>query len=124
MQPPGVALAVVLGLMLVVGNALAIAGIWLAVTGHIGPDSLGGIRTNATRASEAAWRAAHRAALPVRLVGNGLALGCGVGVMFAGNTVMPFLVLVAVAVVLAALAMLGGVLVGHRAALRVERGHE
>jgi hypothetical protein len=92
LQAPGIALAIILGLMLAGGNFTAIAAIRLVIVGRIDANSLGGIRTNATRASDAAWLAAHEAAWPWALVLNGLGMIAGIATMFLGTTVVPFLV--------------------------------
>lgn len=119
MQAPGVAMAIILGLMLVIGNFTSLAAIRLAIAGRIDPSTLGGIRTNATRASDEAWRAAHEAAWPWALVLNGLGLIAGIATMFLGTTVTPFLVAGGTSVICTAIGAVGQIIIGHRAAQRV-----
>ncbi len=118
LQAPGIAMSIILGLMLVVGNFTALAAIRLAISGRILPGTLGGIRTNATRASNEAWHAAHEAAWPWALVCNGLGMIAGIATMVLGNTVLPFLVAGGTAVICTAIGALGQIVIGHRAAQR------
>lgn len=58
------------GLVVVAASDLVVAAVLLVTTlraadGRMGVNGLAGIRTGATTASTAAWRAAHRAALPL-----------------------------------------------------------
>ncbi|KAB1642208.1 SdpI family protein [Gulosibacter chungangensis] len=119
LQAPGVGIAFVLGLILVLGNFTAILSIRLAVLGRIAPDTMAGIRTNATRATPDSWDAAHRAAWPWALVLNGLAAIGGVAVMATGSTVTPFLTAAGFAVIFTIAGALAQIIVGHRAATRV-----
>lgn len=118
LQAPGMGIAFVLGLILVVGNATAILSIRLAISGRITADTMAGIRTNATRATPASWATAHRAALPWATVLNGLGAVGGVAVMVTGATVLPFLTSAAFAIVFTIAGALAQIIVGHRAALR------
>ncbi|MBD8078393.1 SdpI family protein [Cellulosimicrobium arenosum] len=55
-----------------------------AARGVLPANGLAGIRTPATQRSEAAWEAAHRAALPVVSVAAVLVVAAGVVVLLAG----------------------------------------
>ena len=121
LNPPGIAVAVVLGLLLLVGNALSILATRMAVTGRLDRSSMGGIRTSSTRFSDESWTAAHRAALPWVTVCNGLGGALGVVTMWLGLTVTPFLVTVGVAVFATVVGAVAQLIVGERAAARVVR---
>lgn len=59
--------------LIVVAMVLAVAVpvmAWCAARGSLPANGVVGIRTRATRRSPEAWRAAHRAALPVVLAGG------------------------------------------------------
>lgn len=118
LQAPGMGVAFVLGLILVLGNATAILSIRLAIAGRITAETMAGIRTNATRATAASWEAAHRAALPWATILNGLGAVGGVAVMVTGTTVLPFLTSAAFAIIFTIAGALAQIIVGHRAALR------
>lgn len=68
---------------------LSLAGITYIVLGCMGllgklpPNSFAGIRTRTTRASDAAWYAAHRASAPLFIFG-------GVAIASAGLAFLPF----------------------------------
>lgn len=119
LNPPGIAVAVVLGLLLLVGNALSILATRMAVTGRLDRSSMGGIRTSSTRFSDESWTAAHRAALPWVTVCNGLGGTLGAVTMWLGLTVTPFLVTVGVAVLATVVGAVAQLIVGERAAARV-----
>ena len=121
LNPPGIAVAVVLGLLLLVGNALSILATRMAVTGRLDRSSMGGIRTSSTRFSDESWTAAHRAALPWVTVCNGLGGVLGVVTMWLGLTVTPFLVTVGVAVFATVVGAVAQLIVGERAAARAVR---
>lgn len=119
LSPPGIAVAVVLGLLLVVGNALAITATRLAATGRMDRASMGGIRTPTTRFSDAAWLGAHQAALPWVLVCNGAGAALGAAGMFLGTTVTPFLYVMSAAVLFTLVGAVSQLIVGERAASRI-----
>lgn len=112
-------MAFVLGLILVLGNLTSILSIRLAVQGRVTPDTMAGIRTNATRANAETWSAAHRAAWPWALVLNGLGALGGIAVMVTGATVTPFLAAAACSILFTIAGALAQIIVGHRAATRV-----
>ncbi|MDJ1371381.1 SdpI family protein [Gulosibacter molinativorax] len=119
LQAPGFGIAFILGLILVLGNVMAITSIRLAMQGRITPDTMAGIRTNATRATPETWDAAHTAAWPWALVLNGLGAIGSIAVMVTGNSVGPFLAAAGFTVVCTIAGALAQIIVGHRAATRV-----
>lgn len=119
LNPPGIAVAVVLGLLLVVGNLLAITATRMAATGRLDRAGMAGIRTSSTRLSEATWLGAHRAALPWVLVCNGAGALAGIVTMLLGTTVMPFLVATGTSVFFTAAGAISQMIVGERAAARI-----
>lgn len=119
LNPPGIAIAIVLGLLLLVGNLLAIFATRMAATGRMDRASMGGIRTSSTRLSDATWEAAHRAALPWVYVLNGIGAVGGVATMCLGLTVVPFLISCGISVACTATGAVTQLIVGERAASRV-----
>lgn len=111
-------MAVILGVMLLFGNLIALYAVRAAIQGRITPETMAGIRTNATRATPAAWEAAHRAAWPWALPLNGLGAVGGIAVMVTGTSVAPFLAAAGFAIVCTIAGALAQVIVGHRAATR------
>lgn len=118
LQAPGIGVAFILGLILVLGNVIAIVSVRLAVQGRISADTMAGIRTTATRATPESWHAAHSAAWPWTLVLNGLAAIGGLAVMVTGSTVAPFLTAAAFAILFTVAGAIAQISVGHRAATR------
>lgn len=112
-------MGLLLGAILVVGNVLALVSIRAALSGVMSPDTYGGIRTAATRSSDAAWRAAHEAAWPWALALHGLAIITGVAAASLGTTVVPFLIAAGTAVLATAAGAIAQLVTGHRAAKRV-----
>ncbi len=94
---------------LIIGAVLILAGaalLWVAWAGSQGtlpPNGFVGIRVPATRCSDAAWYAAHRAAAGPLGIGGAITATCGVGVLFAGFDVIGLvLALIALATTLSA----------------------
>ena len=119
LQAPGLGMGLLLGAILVVGNVLALVSVRAAINGVMSPDTYGGIRTAATRSSDAAWLAAHEAAWPWALGLNGLAAAAGIVTACLGTTVAPFLIAAGTAVIATASGAIAQLVVGHRAAKRV-----
>ncbi|MEF3322827.1 SdpI family protein [Gulosibacter sp. GYB002] len=119
LQPPGLVMSLLLAAIIVVGNTLTLVAIHGSAAGRFGPFSgILGVRTAATRSSEAAWQAAHRAAWPWALGCNGAAIvAAAVGGML-GTTVTPFLVLMGLAIAASLAGAVAQIVVGHRAAVR------
>ncbi len=106
---------------LTVGIAVMLGGaglLWVSWAGSqrsLRPNALIGIRLPATRRSDDAWYATHRAAAGPFGVGGGITAVCGVGVLFTGFDVIgQVLTLVALAATLTATGV--GTAVGIRAA--------
>lgn len=118
-QPPPLASAVLVAIILVVGNAIVMAMIRLCANGTILPGGLAGIRTAATRSSDAAWIAGHRAARPLTDLGNGLGIVLAVATVFAASTVIPYLVLLGLTIVATLGTVVASAFVADRAARRV-----
>lgn len=119
LQPPGLVMSLLLAAIIVVGNALVLVAVRGSATGRFGPYSgLIGVRTAATRSSDAAWQAAHRAVWPWALGCNGVALVAAVLGGAAGNTVAPFLVCMGISVAAMLAGAIAQLVVGHRAAQR------
>lgn len=120
-QSPPFASAAFVAVVLALGNLVAILTTQLCASGTIQRGGLAGIRTNATRASDAAWQAGHRAALPIARVGNGAGVVTALLTLLAAKTVLPYLLLLGVAVLLALGSVLTAAVVAHRAASRLPR---
>lgn len=118
LNAPGIGMSLVLGAILVIGNIFSLMMIHFAKRGEITPDGYGGIRTSATRASDAAWDAAHTAAWPWARALNGAGILFGAATMALGNTVTPFLVAAGAAIAFTAAGAITQMVVGHRAAQR------
>lgn len=116
---PGLTMGILLGAIMVFGNVLSLVSVRAALSGQITPDTYGGIRTAATRSSDAAWYAAHEAAWPWARALNGAAIVFGIATMCLGLTVAPFLVCAALAAALTIAGAVAQIVVGHRAAQRV-----
>lgn len=119
LQAPGVGLGLILGMILLIGNVLAMYAMRAAAVGAITPDtSFAGIRTAAARSTDASWRAAHEAAWPWSKGLNGAAAVAAVVTAALGATVVPFLVAAGTAVLLTVAGALTTLIVGDRAARR------
>lgn len=112
-------MSLLLAAIIVVGNTLVLIAVRGSATGRFGPYSgLLGVRTAATRSSEAAWQAAHRAAWPWTLGCNGVALVAAALGGALGNTVAPFLACMGLSVAAMIAGAITQLVVGHRAAQR------
>lgn len=116
LQAPPLMAAVAVALILVIGNGLVLLSVRMAARGSLGRWSFAGIRTPATRMSDEAWLAGHRAALPIAYAGHGTAILFAVASLFASSAPMPYLVCLGVAVLGAITGVIGGFVVAHRAA--------
>lgn len=119
-QPPPFVSALLVAVILTVGNLLVILMVHLCANGTIPRGGLAGIRTAATRSSDAAWETGHRAARPVMDVGNGLAAVLGAGTLFVANTVVPYLIMLGAAAILSLVSVVVSWVVAHRAADRID----
>ncbi|MGO2112202.1 MAG: SdpI family protein [Pseudoclavibacter sp.] len=119
-QPPPIGSAILVAIILLAGNLLVILMISLCANGTIQRGGLAGIRTGATRASDAAWRAGHLAARPVAQVGHGIASVLAAASLFASATVLPYLLVLACAIAASVVAIVVSAIVAHRAADRAE----
>lgn len=117
-QSPPIGSAILVAVLLVLGNLIVILMITMCANGTITRGGLAGIRTGATRMSDAAWSVGHIAARPVAQVGNGLGAVIGAASLFASNTVVPYLVMLGIAVVVTLGSVLVASIVAHRAATR------
>jgi hypothetical protein len=108
--------------ILVLSYAVVIGVVTAAARGQLGVNALAGIRIPSVTASDAAWRAGHRASLPAVVV------GCAVGTV---ATVLPLVtgwreVAAGASILVGCGALLAGTTVGavsaHRAAVRVAAG--
>lgn len=117
-QPPPIGSAILVAVLLVVGNLLVILMMHLCASGSIARGGLAGIRTGATRASDAAWEAGHRAARPIAQVGNGLGAVLGAASLLVANTVLPYLSVLGASVAVSLGSVVMAVIVAHRAANR------
>lgn len=118
-QPPPFGLAILVAVLLLAGNVIVILMTQLCENGTITRGGLAGIRTAATRASDEAWQAGHRAALPVARIGNGFAAVLAAGTLLASGTVVPYLVILGIAVAVSLISVAVGALVANRAAGRL-----
>ena len=121
-QPPPLGSAILVAILLVVGNAIVILMVHLCANGTIRPGGLAGIRTAATRSSDAAWMAGHRAARPGTDAVNGLAAVVAAATLFVASTVVPYLVALGFAIVLTLLGVVVNGIVADRAARKELRG--
>ncbi|GGA65626.1 hypothetical protein GCM10011490_15350 [Pseudoclavibacter endophyticus] len=119
-QSPPIGMAILIAILLLAGNLLVILTISLCANGTITRGGLAGIRTAATRVSEAAWTAGHAAALPVARVGHGVGAVCAVGSLLVSNTVLPYLLVLGTAVAVMIVSVVVEAVVAHRAAERAE----
>lgn len=120
-QAPPLISAILLTLILAVGNALALFQVHLGATGRLPFTGIAGIKTPATRESQAAWEAGHRAAWPWALAGNGGAILAAVAMLFAKDSAAPWLLALGAAILLAGIGVVGGLIAAHRAAKRASR---
>lgn len=110
--------ALLVGLALVLGGAAVLWISWAGSQGSLRPNGVVGLRLPATRRSDDAWFAAHRAAAGPLGVGGAVLLASGVGVLFTGfDLIGQALALVSLVVALAAICV--AVLVAVRAARSV-----
>ena len=120
LQAPGIGMGIILGMILLIGNVLAMFAMRAAAIGEITADTgFAGIRTAAVRSTPATWRAAHEAAWPWSQRLNGAAAVAAIATAALGATVAPFLIAASAAVALTVAAALTTLVVGHRAAQRV-----
>lgn len=120
LQAPGVGMGIILGMILLIGNVLALFAMRAAAVGEITADSsFAGIRTAAARSTDAAWCAAHEAAWPWSQRLNGVAAVGAIATAALGATVWPFLIAAGATVALTVAGALTTLVVGDRAARRV-----
>ncbi|KAB1662547.1 hypothetical protein F8O01_00960 [Pseudoclavibacter chungangensis] len=117
-QSPPIGSAILVAILLIVGNAIVILTVRLCASGRILPGGLAGIRTAATRSSDAAWIAGHRAARPVADIGQGLGAVAGAVTLVVSGTVVPYLVTLGITIVLTLGSVVTGAIVADRAARR------
>lgn len=118
-QPPPFASALLVAIILIVGNLIVILMMHLCASGTIPRGGLAGIRTGATRSSDAAWEAGHLAARPISQVGNGVAAVLAATSLVLSSTVVPYLLALGAAVAVSLASVVIAAVVAHRAANRV-----
>lgn len=118
LHPPPFASALLVAVILLVGNLVVILMMHLCANGTIPRGGLAGIRTGATTSSDAAWEAGHRAARPVAQVGNGIAAVLAAATLALSGTVAPYLVVLGAAVVVSLASVAIGAVVAHWAAAK------
>lgn len=117
-QAPPLISAILLTLILLAGNGLALYQVRLGATGRLPYTGIAGIKTPATRESQRAWEAGHRAAWPWALAGNGGAMLAAIAMLFAKDAAAPWLLALGAAILLAAVGVIGGFAAAHAAAKR------
>lgn len=117
-QPPPFLSALLVAVILILGNLLVVLMTHLCANGTIPRGGLAGIRTAATRSSDAAWEAGHVAARPVAQIGNGLAAVLAASTLTLATTVVPYLAVLGAAVVCSLGSVVTAIFVAHRAANR------
>lgn len=115
-QPPPFASALIVAILLIVGNGIVILMTTMCARGAITRGGLAGIRTGATRYSDAAWTAGHVAALPIARIGNGLGMVAAASTMLLSTTVVPYLWALGITVVVTLGSVVASAVVAHRAA--------
>lgn len=118
-QPPPIASAILVAILLVVGNLLVILMLTLCANGTIMRGGLAGIRTGATRSSDEAWLGGHIAARPIAQIGNGVGAVLGAATLLVSHTVGPYLSVLGATVVVTLGAVVVASVVAHRAARRI-----
>lgn len=118
LQPPPFASALLVAVLLSVGNLVMLLTVRLAVNGSLPPGLLAGYRTAATRSSDAAWIAAHRAALPVNRLGAVAGALLAAGTLPLAGTPVPYLLALALTVLVTLGHAVIGLVLAQRAAKR------
>ncbi|NLT25938.1 MAG: hypothetical protein GXX90_04710 [Microbacteriaceae bacterium] len=120
LQAPGIGMGIILGMILLIGNVLALYAMRAAAAGEITPDSsFAGIRTAAVRSTDATWRAAHEAAWPWSQRLNGAAALGAIVTATLGATVAPFLIAAGATIALTIAGAITTLVVGDRTAREV-----
>ena len=113
------ALALFLGVVMIGSGVLIAVVNNRAADGRIGVNTVAGIRTKQTMASEEAWQAAHQAAKPWNQFGALMSIVTGFVVIGLSSSAVALFTVLFVGVALMLIAVVAGAVVGHRTAREV-----
>lgn len=113
---------VVASVVLLAANIVIAVISVLCASGHIPVNPMVGIRTRTVKASEAAWTAGHRAALPATVIGAGVAAALAVASLFPLGAETQSALLLAAAIVTVVALLVGAVFANRAATAVLEQG--